>query len=71
MNEEDFSKYTYPQDLQYRQADQAKRKPAKAIYSNMPGALGNSVGQECSYSAKDQPVKQNEGNNKFIPIKLG
>ena len=71
MNEEDFSKYTYPQDLQYRQADQAKRKPAQTIYSNMPGAPGNSVGQERSDSAKDQPVKQNEGNNEFISIKQG
>ena len=71
MNEEEFSKYAYSQDLQYRQADQTKRKPAKAIYSNMPGTPGNSVGQERSDSAKDQPVKQNEGNNKFISIKLG
>ena len=57
MNEEDFSKYAYSQDLQYRQADQAKRKPAKVIYRDMPGAPGNSVGQEGSDSAKDQPVK--------------
>ena len=70
MNKKNITKLANNQNLHSRKTCQNKGEPAQAVDGGLPPASGDPSGQERTDSAKDQPVKKNQGNDDFIALEL-